>query len=351
MLIGKGSGHMSMGMGMGVKLGSGMASRLRCGLAAIVMALGVGTAAAQPLQQVTIGLASASLTAGTARIAKELGLFEQHGIDAKLLVMDSGNATIAALISRSLKVVVSGTADLITARARGQDVVVITNTYSGLGAGLVISKAAADKSGVSPTAPVNERLKALDGLVIGTASATSVSTISLKRAAESVGANVRFAYLAQPAYAAALESGAIQGHIGGAPFWARPVVKGTGVLWINGAKGEFAAEFAPSISATLGALREVAAAEPDLMRRLNAVFVDLGKAVEQRPNDVKAAMGRLFPDLDATTIDLLFDSESGSWKAPEVTPQEMAHEIAYVKSFGTAPPEIDKIDPASMLFK
>ena len=303
----------------------------------------------QQLQEVTIGLASSSLTAGTARIAKELGLFEKYGLTAKLMIMDSGNAAISAVVSRSLKFAVSGTGDFITARARGQNVVAIADTYSGLGAGVVIAKSLADKLGVSPNAPISERLKALDGVLIGTASATSVSTITLKQAALAVGANVRFAYLAQPAYLAALETGAIQGHIGGAPFWARPVIRGSGVLWINGAKGEFPAEFAPAISAVLGTMRDVAEAEPDLIRKLRAVFVDLGKAVDERPADVKAAMGRLFPDLDAQTIALLFDSESAAWKSPPITPAEMAHEIAYTKLAGQSSPELDKLVPADLI--
>ena len=44
---------------------------------------------------------------------------------------------------------------------------------------------------------------------------------------------------------AALESGAIQGFIAGAPFWAAPIVKGSGVLWISGPKGELPAEHVP----------------------------------------------------------------------------------------------------------
>jgi ABC-type nitrate/sulfonate/bicarbonate transport system substrate-binding protein len=98
-------------------------------------------------------------------------------------------------------------------------------------------------------------------------------------------------------------------------------------------------------------MRDVAENEPELIKKLAAVFADLGKAVEDRPREVKAAIAKLFPDLDGATIDLLFESESLAWKSPPITAQEIAHEIAYVKSTGRAPPEIDGIDPASMLLK
>lgn len=310
-----------------------------------------GAASAQALREVTIGLASASLTGGSARIVKDMGLFEKNGLNAKVPVMDSGSAAVAALVSRSVQFAISGPGDLIAPNTQGQNVVAVANTYSGFGAGVVIAKSVADKLGVKPDAPVKDRLKALDGLIIGTSSATSISTVSLKGAAAAAGANVRFTYMAQPAYLAALESGAIHGHIGGAPFWAKPVIRGSGVLWLNGPKGEFPSDNAPLISAVVMAMRDTAQADPDLIRRIRASFADLGKAVEERPADVKASMARLYPDLDQQTIDILFDTEAGSWKSPPITVEEMAHEIAYVKMSGQVPSGIDSITPQSLLLQ
>ena len=61
-------------------------------------------------------------------------------------------------------------------------------------------------------------------------------------------------------------------------------------------------------------------------------------------------MAKLYPDLDAPTLDLLFASESLAWKAKPLTPEDMAHEIAFVKANGTAPPQVDSLNPASLLF-
>ena len=41
--------------------------------------------------------------------------------------------------------------------------------------------------------------------------------------------------------------------------------------------------------------------------RVAAVFADLSKAFDERPADVKAAVAKLFPDLDQT-LDLCFDA-------------------------------------------
>jgi ABC-type nitrate/sulfonate/bicarbonate transport system substrate-binding protein len=307
--------------------------------------------AAAPLEELPMGLGSGSLVGGSARIAKELGLFEKHGFDARLVVMDNGSAAAAGMAGGSFRVVVCGPADLISLRAHGQDVLAVEPTYVGLGVNLILDKALAAKLGVSPSAPVQERLKALDGLVIGTTSPTTVATVSLKQAAEAAGAKIRFAYLTQPAFFAALQTGAIQGHIGGAPFWAPSIIQGVGIQWINGSKGEFPPQFAPGISSLLATRADVAKSDPDFVRRVAAVFVDLGRAVKEHPPDVKAAIAKLYPAFDAKTIDLLFDSEAGAWVTAPITAQQIAHEIVMLKATGAAPSDVDKIDPASMVFR
>ena len=64
---------------------------------------------------------------------------------------------------------------LDAARARGQNVVIVGNFYRGLSASVVLSKTVADKLNVTANAPVQQRLRALDGLTIASPSATSPS--------------------------------------------------------------------------------------------------------------------------------------------------------------------------------
>jgi ABC-type nitrate/sulfonate/bicarbonate transport system substrate-binding protein len=310
-----------------------------------------GVAAAQTPREVTIGLSSTSLGTAAPRIAKELGLFTKYGIDPKFIVMESGNAAVAALVSRSVDYSVAGPGDFVMAKARGQNLVVLANSYNGLVATLVLAKAVADRLGVSPGAPVNERLRALDGLIIGSPSATSVVTTAFGGSAKAAGANIRFTYMSQQAMPAALESGAVQGYGASAPFWAFPVVKGVGVLWINGPKGEVPPEFAPSMSTQLQAAREFAEANRELTANMIAVLADFAHAIDERPADVKAALGRLYPNLDQPLIDLLFINESPAWKGSPLTIRDLAHEIAMVKATGVQMPQLDTLDPASMLFR
>lgn len=321
---------------------------LGCLMAAAAVALSVPVSA-QQLRELTIGLPSRSLVAAPPRVAKEMGLFEKYGLNPKFVVLDSANAATGALISKSVDVAISGLVEVVAAQARGQKVVVIANSYTGLSGSLVLSKVVADKLGVSPSAPVAQRLKALDGLLIASTSATSSFTIAYRGSAQAAGANVRFTYMALPAMGAALESGAIQGFVATAPYWTAPVLKGSGVLWISAPKGELPPENSTASGANYQTMRDFAEKNPDLVKRFVAVMNELSKAIEERPSEVKAAIAKLYPDLDAATIDLLYGLESPAWKTKPLTAKDVAHEIRFLKSGGVQLPDTDKLDLNSML--
>jgi ABC-type nitrate/sulfonate/bicarbonate transport system substrate-binding protein len=246
--------------------------------------------------------------------------------------------------------VASGPSDVVMAQGRGQNVVALTSGYRGFAASIVISKVAADKAGVSGTSPISARLKALDGLTIASTSAGSTFTVGLKTAAESAGAKVNVVYMAQPAMVAAFQRGIIDGFTVSAPYYVVPVTNGSGVMWVSGPKGEFPKMSAPANSSVLMAKREFAEANPDLIKRVTAVFSDFWKAIDERPADVKAAIAKLWPDLDAKTIDIVFEAEAPGFKAKPLTIDDMQHEIDFMKLGKIELPHGDRLNPAAMLF-
>jgi ABC-type nitrate/sulfonate/bicarbonate transport system substrate-binding protein len=316
-------------------------------LAAAIFAFGP-PAGAQDKKAVTIAH-TATLAGGIPKIAADLGLFDKHGLNATLVQMDSANATATAIVSGAVDAAVSGPGELIAAHARGVDMVVIANIYDGLNGTLVLSKATAEKAGVSPDAPVAERLKALDGMLIASTSATSSFTVTSKAAIEQAGAKPRFVYMGQPAMQAALESGAVQGYMASAPFWTVPVLNGTGYAWVSGPKGEFPKELTPASSVGIYMMRTKYDADSDLAKRIAAVFADLSRAFGDNPAAVKAAIARTYPSMDPKSIDIFYDVELQGFMAQPLTVEDMKHEIAYVSMSGTKLPKIGKIDPASML--
>ena len=213
-------------------------------LTATLLSVGCPLQAAE-LRDINIALSSTAFGASGLPIAKELGLFEKNGLKAKLIVMDSASSAVTALISGGVIGAQAGTGELVATRARGQHIVTISDLYRGYTGSLILATSVAKGLGVSPDAPVAQRLKALDGLLIATPSATSGYTITFRKAMESVGAKIRFTYMAQPAMGAALQTNAIQGMISAAPIWNQSVANGAGVLWINGPRGELPPDTVP----------------------------------------------------------------------------------------------------------
>ena len=334
----------------GVETSPFAAARLAASLAGAVMLAMTSAASAQPLKEITVGLSSSGLVVGSPRIAKEMGLYEKYGLNPKFVVAESGNAALSALIGGSFQAIVANTGDHIAAQARGQKLVSIASVYDGLAASLVLSKSVAEKLGVSPTAPVSERFKALEGLLIALPSPTANFTLAFKGAVQAAGVTTRSTYVPAASMPAALQSGAVQGYFTSSSFWAPVVINGSAVVWLNGPKGEFPPQSTPATAATIQMLRSAAESNPDIVKGLEGALTDFAKAITDRPAEVRAAAARTFPEVDAATLDIFLAYESAAWKTKPFTAKEMAREIDFVKASGVAIPQIESLDPAAMVY-
>ena len=320
-------------------------------IAAVAVLASVGSVLAQENKKITIGLASGSLPAGMARYANEMGLFKKHGLDASVVAMDSASVATSALISGSIQFTVGSTNEVVVAKARGQDLIGVESLNSGGVTGVVIlAEDVAEKLNLPANATVQQKLKALDGLIIATPDAKSSFTFVLKPATEANGAKVRFTYIAQTAMPAALESGAVQGFMASSPMYAQPIKTGKGVEWISGPKNEFPKEFLPGNPTALSTTAAYAKANPDVIEKVRAALAEFSQAVKDRPDEVKATILKIYPSLDAQLLDLIYNTEGQAFQAKPVTVESMQREIAFVKMSGVSLPGLDQLDPASMTY-
>ena len=135
------------------------------------------------------------------------------------------------------------------------------------------------------------------------------------------------------------------------PWWTYVVLKGTGVVWLNPANGDIDQKFTPSAPTITAVLPAFAAANPELVRKVIAVFDELNAARVERPNDVKAAYAKIYPELDAKTLDLIFEYEGKALIVKPLTPADITNDIAFMKSSGGDFGPVEKVDPASVLYK
>jgi ABC-type nitrate/sulfonate/bicarbonate transport system substrate-binding protein len=168
--------------------------------ASMLVAIALGTAvpaSAQQLRDVTIASPSEAIASSSLRIANEMGLFEKHGIRAKFIRMENASVSTAAVVAGSVDFTIHGSSDLIAAQASGQKLVTVANLYGRFGNFLAISKAEADKRGLSSTSPLPDRIKALEGLLIAGTSATAAVLIAVRATAKAAGVEARYTYMSQ----------------------------------------------------------------------------------------------------------------------------------------------------------
>jgi ABC-type nitrate/sulfonate/bicarbonate transport system substrate-binding protein len=321
---------------------------LRGSLAAVALGA-AGSARADNAADVTVAVSSTSFVLAGVKIAIGAGLFARHGVNPRIVVMDSGNAAMAALISGSSQFAVAGPGEMLAARARRQSVVVVANLYRGLAGSMVLAKSVAEKSGISPSAPLADRLRALEGLLIAEPSATSALLVPVRAAATQAGVKVRFVYMAQPAMLSALESGAVHAMMASSPFWGAGVLKGTGVLWINGPGSELPAAVSPTSSSCIQATETFAQANRDLLGRIQAALADLARFIKDDPAEAKRQLAKAYPQLEPAAIDLAFSKEADSWTQPKFSVDDMRHELDLFKTNNPSIAGLDAIDVGALL--
>jgi ABC-type nitrate/sulfonate/bicarbonate transport system substrate-binding protein len=304
--------------------------------------------AEEAAEKVTLGVSSTSFVLGGVKIGQQAGLFARNGIDLRIVVMDSGNAAMSALIAGSVPFAVTGPPDALMARVRGQDVVIAANLYAGFAGSVVLATSVASKLGLAPTAPVRDRFRALDGLVLAVPSATSVLLAPIRKASEDTGAKVRFTYMTQGSMPAALETNAIQGMVASYPFAGTPVLRGAGVLWIDGPGGNLPADVAPASSSSIQTTGAYLKANRATVRKLQQAIIAIAGFVEGEPTQAKQALAASYPDLSAQEIDLAFKQQWPNWTKPFLNESDVKQELRLLAA-STKAPGLERLEPTSAL--
>jgi len=304
----------------------------------------------EELKKITIGVTSTSFANAPVFLTQRMRFFEKHGIEAEIVVAESSAVAMSGLIANSFDVVNTATPELITLRAKGQNVVALSRVYAGSAGTLVLSTEAIERIGVAPDAPITDRLKALDGLKIATPSALSSFTTSFFGAARAAGAKPEPVYLAQGSMVAALESDAIDGFIASAPYWGGALLSGSGLPWISGPQGELGDQFTFSSAGVYVVKLGEGEADLHIADQIVQAHMDFVEAVKVSPADVQVALSELYPTLDQKSLQVLYENESLAWKAPLLTHEEILEDVKEVVASGADVPGLVDVDSSSLIF-
>src|SRR5262249_1492415 len=93
-----------------------------------------------PLNVITASYAAVSQSYSAVWVAKELGMFERNGLGVELVFIGSGATNIQGLINNNVQIAVTGAAAIVSAAARGVDLVMVGSMYDGMLFDLIADK-------------------------------------------------------------------------------------------------------------------------------------------------------------------------------------------------------------------
>ncbi len=198
------------------------------------------------LTNVTLIIPSLSANQALGFIALKAGIFKKNGLNVKTVNAGTGALAVEALTGGSGQFVVTGSADLFSAAKSGQHLFILAKASSGLSTQVVLTSAGVKKTGLTPSAPLAQRIKALNGLTIASPSAASSWTAQAAKAAATQGATIKFTYVQENSMAAAMQAGKIDGLVAAPPWSTEALYAKTGTLWLSGPGGTFPGGYAVS---------------------------------------------------------------------------------------------------------
>lgn len=308
---------------------------------------------------VTIAISSESLATQLVRMADDLGMFKAEGVDVELVNSNGGAQAVTAMLSGNVQFASAGAPEVITSNAEGRDVRAIARLYSGLSGSLVLSRSTADRLGIDPNAPlderltspdkpIEERLKALDGLDVAFSSATSSLKSPVMSSAESVGAKVNPVYMKQESMPAALSAGAIDAFQASPPVSELGVSTAGGVMWIEGPTGQFPDEFTPVSSSTLMTTGAFVESDPDTVKKIARAITRTAQYVVDNPDKAEANVRTRFTDVDEKIFDAAWQANKDSFTHPRVTADQFRHDISVLPA-ELLTDDVKKLDPEDLI--
>src|SRR5579863_1397535 len=141
---------------------------IRLGAMALLLAVhGSHIASAQTPQKLTIAIAGKGLSFIIQYVAIGAGYYKKEGIDPGIVNVASGTQMAAAVMGGSADITQLGLPHTLEAVARGGTLVAIGTGFDKYPIALVLSDAAVQRAGITPSMSVDEKIKRLHGLRIG----------------------------------------------------------------------------------------------------------------------------------------------------------------------------------------
>jgi len=253
-----------------------------------------------------LALPALNLGFATSYIAEGAGFWTKSGLKVKIVEIQ-GVGAMNAVLSKSADFSNSSGATILRANIRGQKVVTIANTFTGLIHEMVVSNKLAEAAHITIDSPIKDRAAALKGKKIAINAPNAIPHGMLRLFARKGGIDperdLTTAIMAPEASFAALKSGAIDGFIQSLPWSLIPPRQGFGVLMSSNlrAKPEFP-ELIPEIFNGIVTRPDLCPQKPTVCERLVAGYTQAMVYMHDHPAESVAILQKRMPGEDADVL-------------------------------------------------
>ena len=261
--------------------------------AAAAFMLAAGVTAAQDLKPVKVISSLPTLTSAAVYLMKARGYDKAHGLDVEIQ-QSGGSSTLQvdAVIAGDAMFGGPGTATALQAIRAGGDIVILGAAANNQIAG-VISNDALAKAGVALDAPIEDRIKALKGLTIGTNPVGSTYYLMLRTELQQVGLDpdndVRLVGVTDSnALITGMDQGRFDVIVSASGIVEQAISLGAGQLLYSGARGDFPGGDSTMVLVTI-ARSDTVKDHPDIVEAYRAALADALTAL----NEDHAEAGKL----------------------------------------------------------
>ena len=312
-----------------------MPDRIRHVLVALVLTFfGAHAAFAQSAPQtLTVALGGKGLFYLIHYVAEGAGLYQQEGLKADDVNVQSGPVSSAAVIGGSADLTLTGFEQVVHSVSEGGSLVAISNMFTVFPFSVVVSTNAIRAAGLTRDMSLKDRLTRLHGLSIGISAPGSAGDTFMRTMYQARGMNADSEIRLQPVgggttMSAAFEKGIINGFVWGPPLPEIAAAQGTGQVMISALDGDVPEYNGIAYLVAVTSRATLANKRPLLLSAVRALTRAI-TFVHEQPDAARGMVRAAFPEINDSDFHAAFDHAlKGVPTTPVVSPEQVKGAIA-----------------------
>lgn len=315
------------------------------------LALSLGTigvlsppAAAQGRQKLTITVGGEGMHLFPLYVARGAGFFAEEGLEVDWVHVGSGTRQAASVMGGSAEMTPLALFHVVKASAEGGSLVAFASIFDVYAMTIVLSNEAIQKTGITPTLPIAEKVRRLEGLRLGISSPGSSTDLMIRNLfrARNMDPDKMVKLLPfgnGPALMAAFEKKLSDGFVYIAPYPEIAQLRGLGKIVINPFTGEIP-ELKDVPYVIIATTRDTLRKRPELIQAATRALTKAMVFAHEKPAETRKLMRPYFPELDEPVYNLIVEMyRKATPRTPVISAEQLAKTVAWMNLGAPKPTE------------